>query len=401
MAAGTYPATAIPELTNSQIKGILEDLDQILNNAIFSALLYAFNFYREWAMCIRTFTTLAWKSIWETFNLITSSTPVILTQEIWHCWIAWGRSCTVHTASRGIVAYYNAFGPLVSTQAFLLEKDVNWALLYASLIMATLLWCTILIIYRILRLGGTASRICAYQRVIELLVESALLYSVVIVVLLVFEARNEAAANYIEALAIAMRNDTQMSVGSGWGTSSTKGPDLEEGLEDITEVRVEGALPIDNNQLQSTRQSVKRKITSHTGFAIIQDHIVPRRVLSFNPVLHQGFFDQSTIYSWMGYYIYLRSYYTSSRTSHKFDRTLGAVEDAYLASGYSRWLEQPLIVGTVVSMCQIIEKEDAIWINVSRLVMESEAQIVHQEIEALMMISPSFLDLFLTFQHIA
>ncbi|KAK0209539.1 hypothetical protein IW262DRAFT_1468787 [Armillaria fumosa] len=231
MAPGTYPATVIPELTDSQIKAILVDLDEILNNAIFTTLLYAFNLYCQWATCITTFTTLAWKSIWETLNLITSSNPVILTEEvgailstvladatlIWHCWIVWGQSwhvvlipiaCTIstmHTASRGIVAYYDAFGPLASPQAMYLEKAVNWALLYASLIMATLLWCTILIIYRILQVGGTAGRIHVYQRVIKMLVESALLYSVAIVILLVFEAHNEIATNYIEGLAIAMR----------------------------------------------------------------------------------------------------------------------------------------------------------------------------------------------------
>ncbi|KAK0209529.1 hypothetical protein IW262DRAFT_511807 [Armillaria fumosa] len=273
-------------------------------------LLGAFNLYSGWATCISTFTTLAWKSVWETYNLGNSSTPVTLTGEvtailsavladaalIWRCWIVWGRlwhvvlvpiACTMlATASRGIVAYYDAFGPLASPQAIYLEKEVNWALLYSSLVMATLLWCTILIIYRILRVGGAAGRIHVYQRVIEMLVESALLYSMVIVVLLVFEARNETAANYIESLAIAMRgimptmlagrvaagharpddswskitlgssirfgnystsqNDTEISVGSGWDTSSAERPDLEEGLEVNTEVRVEGAAPIDS-----------------------------------------------------------------------------------------------------------------------------------------------------------
>ncbi|KAK0493429.1 hypothetical protein EDD18DRAFT_1108207 [Armillaria luteobubalina] len=320
MATETYPAAAIPELTDSQIKNIFADLDNILNRAILSALLYGIytgivavtlwavvlNLHGEWAMCISVFTTLPWKSVWETYSLSNMSAPVALTvaisgilSTIWRCWIVWGRSwrvvlvpiaCTtlatgmrfiVHTASRGIVAYYDAFGALASPQAIFLEEAVNWAMLYASLIMATLLWCTILIIYRILRVGGTAGRIHVYQRVIEMLVESALLYSVVLVVLLVFEARNERAAVYIEDLAIAMRgiiptmlagrvaagharpddswnestprssirfgslstsqNDTQVG-----DDSSTKRHDLEVGLEDSTKVRVEGAAPIDS-----------------------------------------------------------------------------------------------------------------------------------------------------------
>ncbi len=42
------------------------------------------------------------------------------------------------------------------------------------------------------------------------------------------------------------QNDTEMSVGSRWDTSSRARPDIEEGLEDSekrTEVRVEGAAP--------------------------------------------------------------------------------------------------------------------------------------------------------------
>ncbi len=71
--------------------------------------------------------------------------------------------------------------------------------------MATLLWCTILIIYRILSVGGAAGRMRVYQRLIEMLVESALLYSAVIVVLLVFEVRNETSGAYVEEVAIAIR----------------------------------------------------------------------------------------------------------------------------------------------------------------------------------------------------
>ncbi len=93
-------------------------------------------------------------------------------------------------------------------QALFLENIVSWSVLYSALILATLLWCTILIIYRIWRVGGAAGRMRAYQRVIEMLVESASLYSAVIVVLLVLEARNAVAGWYIEQLAVAMRVST-------------------------------------------------------------------------------------------------------------------------------------------------------------------------------------------------
>ncbi len=109
--------------------------------------------------------------------------------------------CNINPASRAIVAYCQIFGP----QALFLESIVNWSTLYSSLILATLLWCTILIIFRILRVGGAARRIHIYQRVIEMLVESASVYSAVLVILVVLEAHNAIAEIYIEELATAMR----------------------------------------------------------------------------------------------------------------------------------------------------------------------------------------------------
>ncbi|KAK0221178.1 hypothetical protein EDD85DRAFT_263324 [Armillaria nabsnona] len=187
------------------------------------------NFYNQWTLGLRYFITTNGKTFWETFEYNNLPTPVTLTTGIgatlstvlvdatliWRCWIVWGRSwrvvfvpivcTTLGTGTTGIVTYYTAVGPIVPPRAPFLENIVSWSVLYSSLILATLLWCTILIIYRILRVGGTAGRMHVYQKVIGMLVESAFLYSVVLVVLLVFEVRNEVAGIYIEDLAIAMR----------------------------------------------------------------------------------------------------------------------------------------------------------------------------------------------------
>ncbi len=56
-----------------------------------------------------------------------------------------------------------------------------------------------------MRVGGAAGRMHVYQRLIEMLVESASLYSAVLVILVVLEARNELAGSYIEDLAIILR----------------------------------------------------------------------------------------------------------------------------------------------------------------------------------------------------
>ncbi|SJL17127.1 uncharacterized protein ARMOST_20669 [Armillaria ostoyae] len=301
MTAGTYPGTAIPELTDSQIKDIFEGLDANLNDAMLTAFLYgqqiychttyfsnqcfegiytgvvavtlwavasrnncpnsrqshllvfiilllyllrAYGFYCEWEQDLLYFITANEKTFWEAFE--SNNLPITVTLTIgidatlstvladatlaWDpmlfaCLLAHGfldvalldclgsvmarRVCSdrLHRLgdSRGIVNYYEAFEPIVPPRAMFLENMVSWSVLYSSLILATLLWCTILIIYRILKVGAAAGRMYVYQRVIEMLVESASLYSAVIVVLLVFEARNEVAGIYIENLANAMR----------------------------------------------------------------------------------------------------------------------------------------------------------------------------------------------------
>ncbi|KAK0468876.1 hypothetical protein IW261DRAFT_1612733 [Armillaria novae-zelandiae] len=347
MATVTYLGTATPELTDSQIKAIFAALDAEFNtimlNAFFHGMYTGVVAVTLWAvaskndfrdhkrqilvltililyilatvglMCQWTNVNLSFltdgESFWTAFSATPStsmeltigiiaivSTVVADATLIWRCWIVWGRSwfvvlipiaCTaVAIASRGIVTYYYTFGSNPSPQALFLENIVSWSTLYSSLILATLVWCTILIIYRIWRVGGAAGKLHAYQRVIEMLVESASIYSATIVILLVLEARNAVAGEYLEQVTVAMRgimptilvgrvaagharpddswnnstrprsplrfgnqsisqNDTEMSVGSGQDEYLPVEPDLEEGLKDSTEVQVEGALPVD------------------------------------------------------------------------------------------------------------------------------------------------------------
>ncbi|KAK0196241.1 hypothetical protein F5146DRAFT_320436 [Armillaria mellea] len=93
----------------------------------------------------------------------------------------------------------------MSSRILCAEHTVHWGILYTSLILATLLWCTILIVYRILRVGGLTAGMRVHHKLVEMLVESTSFYSAVIVILLVFEVRNEVAGVYIEEFAIATR----------------------------------------------------------------------------------------------------------------------------------------------------------------------------------------------------
>ncbi len=106
------------------------------------------------------------------------------------------------TVSKGIVLYHNCADGNPENTVLYAPNSSHWAVIYSSAILATLLWCTVLIVYRILSVVVDPRW---YMCAIEITVESASLYSAMIIVLLVFEARNDTAGMYVEALAIAMR----------------------------------------------------------------------------------------------------------------------------------------------------------------------------------------------------
>ncbi len=83
----------------------------------------------------------------------------------------------------------------------------EWQMLYLALTLTTTLWCTIFILYRILRVAGSGhgAGICSYYGVIEALVESAALYSAILIIDIVFVARDILSGSYIDVLGTAIR----------------------------------------------------------------------------------------------------------------------------------------------------------------------------------------------------
>ncbi len=82
--------------------------------------------------------------------------------------------------------------------------------LYASFLLATTLWCTLLIIYRIVtvsRAGGEAvgGGFRAYHRLIEVLVESSALYLICLILYVGFYASNSWMGPYFDILAGSAR----------------------------------------------------------------------------------------------------------------------------------------------------------------------------------------------------
>ncbi|KAK0238211.1 hypothetical protein EDD85DRAFT_1005822 [Armillaria nabsnona] len=137
---------------------------------------------------------------------IASSISTILTDlyMIWYCWIVWGRRWVVvllpilflisATVSKIIKVYLACIK--ISSEIF--------AMLYISCVLATTLWCTVLIIYRILTVAGVkrgaGGRLRVYQHFIEVLVESSAFYSISLIVYLVLTICGNLGSFYLDII---------------------------------------------------------------------------------------------------------------------------------------------------------------------------------------------------------
>ncbi|KAK0459015.1 uncharacterized protein EV420DRAFT_345806 [Desarmillaria tabescens] len=133
---------------------------------------------------------------------ITASLSTILTDSymIWCCWMVWGRwwpvvllpilSLVSATVLR-IIDIYHEYSNI--------HNEV-FPMLYISFVLATTLWCSMLIAYRILTITGTRrgveGRLGVYRRFIEVLVESSALYSISLILNLAFTIRTDNRGGY-------------------------------------------------------------------------------------------------------------------------------------------------------------------------------------------------------------
>ncbi|KAK0446378.1 uncharacterized protein EV420DRAFT_1715793 [Desarmillaria tabescens] len=137
----------------------------------------------------------------------TASISTILADSyiIWCCWMVWGRRwlivllpilCLISaTVSKIIDVYY----------VYFIGSDLVFQTLYVPFVLATTLWCTLLIIFRILTVTGVrhgaGGRLRVYHHFIEVLVESSALYSIALILYLAFFIHLDFGAYYLESIA--------------------------------------------------------------------------------------------------------------------------------------------------------------------------------------------------------
>ncbi|PBK61093.1 hypothetical protein ARMSODRAFT_981822 [Armillaria solidipes] len=124
---------------------------------------------------------------------------------IWRCWIIWERNWRI------------VILPCIFIAAFCLEQFLtlptdlegkryymNWRMLYFIMALPTTIICTTLIVYRLARANRTGNslnfRTNLYYQVIEIVVESSMLYVVALVVSIPFFATNDPYSAYPQAV---------------------------------------------------------------------------------------------------------------------------------------------------------------------------------------------------------
>ncbi|KAK0222598.1 hypothetical protein EDD85DRAFT_960226 [Armillaria nabsnona] len=124
---------------------------------------------------------------------------------ILRCWMVWGRRWLPVLLPISLLIAAIVF-KIIGTCELYNDAVNNYALgftLYSSFVLATTLWCTLLIIYRIASVAGAGrgGGLRAYHNVIEVLVESSALYSVFLILYVVFNAQDPFALAYFDVLA--------------------------------------------------------------------------------------------------------------------------------------------------------------------------------------------------------
>ncbi|KAK0192552.1 hypothetical protein F5146DRAFT_1040461 [Armillaria mellea] len=143
---------------------------------------------------------------------ITGAISTILADStvIWRCWIVWGGRWPVVLPPILMLISGIVCKVLNTCHWYTTGSDyVLIFVLYLSFILATTIWCTTLIIYRILTVGrasnGIGGGVGVYRHVIEVLVESSVLYSLILILDMALEARGNRADYYVDVMAGIVR----------------------------------------------------------------------------------------------------------------------------------------------------------------------------------------------------
>ncbi|KAK0475405.1 hypothetical protein IW261DRAFT_1645583 [Armillaria novae-zelandiae] len=138
---------------------------------------------------------------------------------IWRCWMVWGsRWSVVVIPILSMIAEIIAkvFQQYIQLRSLLDANDpdafkptsIDWTTVYISLSLAVTWLCTILIVFRIVTVGKANRRnapLGGYRSIVEIIVESAALLSIILIIYIVTYARGAYAEIYVDVIAASIR----------------------------------------------------------------------------------------------------------------------------------------------------------------------------------------------------
>ncbi|KAK0501044.1 hypothetical protein EDD18DRAFT_788412 [Armillaria luteobubalina] len=162
---------------------------------------------------------------------------------VWRCWVMWGRRWLTVLLPGLLLVSHTVFKIIAISRHYVYPDGymVEYVLC-SSFTLASTLWCTLLIICRIVILVQP-SRLGAYRRVIEILVESSALYAISLILFVAFYARNDAIFYYFDVLSAIARGIAptflvgRVAAGHARPDESWQGGIIEPSLRFATESR--------------------------------------------------------------------------------------------------------------------------------------------------------------------
>ncbi|KAK0224635.1 hypothetical protein EDD85DRAFT_234716 [Armillaria nabsnona] len=203
---------------------------------------------------------------------------------IWRCWLVWGRHWQIVLLPVLCMVAAAALKIYVTCQPYsALQSYFQYLVIYASLTLATTLWCTLLMIYRVLTVAQGAEGAGAYRHVLEVLVESSALYAVPLVFYVAFFARRSTVFYYLDPIAGIMRGIAptllvgRVAAGHARADDSWKGSVMTSPLrfgQDKTEKSSqEYSMAVDDDvEAQSGRESDSRVDEEEEGSDKTENH---------------------------------------------------------------------------------------------------------------------------------
>ncbi|KAG6909683.1 hypothetical protein DXG01_016090 [Tephrocybe rancida] len=215
--------------------------------------------------------------VWFTGTTSVSDANAVLADGviIWRTWVVWGRSwqvtvvpiiCTLLTIAFCIIAIFQT---VTSTSFGAVGVDYATALYSTSL--ATTLYCTAAIVYRVVLVGKHSRvgyRLRSYRGVIEILVESSMLYFIATLFALVAYVSSGPASEYASAFWTAITGIAPTlvvaRVAAGEARPNQTWNDARQGGPVLSFLRFKKTMDEANNEL-GTMSTHTHVHTEHTG----------------------------------------------------------------------------------------------------------------------------------------